>query len=549
MKVDILLEMLSLLVLSGLCPMTLLAQTQFSEPVPIRGPPFETNDENPLSSQQQSDLERHFQAKTHPFFTWHESQGNTIPTMRVHYGINDTDRISLYPHDAMPDVEDHKKPLCNYLGRLEHDSRATVAVTGCQGTGETEITLLSSRSMGSYLFNDSNVEEIPVALPHGEEDRMSIDLPQASDWILLEGDEMLLIPKEKKVMHMEQICPAGECKDIPPYHELTVQVGYDSTFAAKVPNIEEWISKVLAHTQAHFYHPSLLAQIRLKVIGTPKSFPDQVWRATTDDIKRAREQILGKTEANVYVLFCNDPEYFGTVGIAFVGGICSSSGLQLSINEWRKTIAASAKVVAHEIGHNLGMNHDFTAKYKARGCTGIMDYGDSPDVWSKCSQEDFRNNYRVQMSRTGKHCMATLESAPDDGSFVPPSLPEPETEKLPTNDGKFSCPAPLWKGDGFCDDMNNIADCDFDAGDCCNKTKPSWNAFCQKCQCHTVKIGVNQTTNNNFNAACPSPHFRGDGFCDDANNIPACDFDGGDCCRRGKNWNVFCIECRCKNKP
>lgn len=104
-----------------------------------------------------------------------------------------------------------------------------------------------------------------MALPHGEEDRMSIDLPQASDWILLEGDEMLLIPKEKKVMHMEQICPAGECKDIPPYHELTVQVGYDSTFAAKVPNIEEWISKVLAHTQAHFYHPSLLAQIRLKV--------------------------------------------------------------------------------------------------------------------------------------------------------------------------------------------------------------------------------------------------------------------------------------------
>ena len=36
-----------------------------------------------------------------------------------------------------------------------------------------------------------------------------------------------------------------------------------------------------------------------------------------------------------------------------------------------------------------------------------------------------------------------------------------------------------------------------------------------------------------------------DGFCDDLNNIAECDYDGGDCCGLSKNKN-FCVDCRCK---
>ena len=35
-----------------------------------------------------------------------------------------------------------------------------------------------------------------------------------------------------------------------------------------------------------------------------------------------------------------------------------------------------------------------------------------------------------------------------------------------------------------------------------------------------------------------------DGFCDDMNNIEACNYDGGDCCGSRAN-RQFCLQCKC----
>merc|ERR1712062_447497 len=75
-------------------------------------------------------------------------------------------------------------------------------------------------------------------------------------------------------------------------------------------------------------------------------------------------------------------------------------------NEYKKDSHAMAWLVAHEIGHNLGMEHDHDkdihngygvggdGKYK--GCEHqdhVMSYEDSPCIWSDCSVIDFIDHY------------------------------------------------------------------------------------------------------------------------------------------------------------
>ena len=46
---------------------------------------------------------------------------------------------------------------------------------------------------------------------------------------------------------------------------------------------------------------------------------------------------------------------------------------------------------------------------------------------------------------------------------------------------------------------------------------------------------------------CLKPIWVGDGYCDDVTNTFECNFDGGDCCGSDVNTE-FCTFCLCKNE-
>ncbi|CAN0225140.1 unnamed protein product, partial [Scytosiphon promiscuus] len=89
-------------------------------------------------------------------------------------------------------------------------------------------------------------------------------------------------------------------------------------------------------------------------------------------------------------------------------------------------------------------------------------------------------------------------------------------------------------GDGRCNSENNNPLCGFDGGDCCPCTCTDGplhscidNAFDQ-CQYPDCEQWEEQNFSSGY-VECEDDAL-GDGFCDPEYNVPACNYDGGDCC-------------------
>ncbi len=97
-------------------------------------------------------------------------------------------------------------------------------------------------------------------------------------------------------------------------------------------------------------------------------------------------------------------------------------------------------------------------------------------------------------------------------------------------------------------------DCEFDGGDCCGDSVNQNHCF--TCECHhegiqkwysekakfssySFSLGVDCSATSN--CIC---NWWADGECDDANNVPECQYDGGDCCLEPLDKGV-CTLCEC----
>lgn len=138
----------------------------------------------------------------------------------------------------------------------------------------------------------------------------------------------------------------------------------------------------------------------------------------------------------------------GIVGMAWVRSTCSIYQYYRSnINEWYQTDTITAQIVAHEIGHNLGMFHDFSGSNKANRyengelCTnigGYMDYTTTPNKWSPCSVGDFTryhsavSYYRPNDGHRPSHPFCLQESTEGGGSTCIEDCKSSWTGAIPT---------------------------------------------------------------------------------------------------------------------
>jgi len=393
---------------------------------------------------------------------------------------------------------------CRYLGHLENEPSACIAMAGCPGVEKVEFTIFSKNVVDSpayvwtkegsvkmikmenshwdyvqpLLRDDNDTYEIPIFEPMDDNDTyippifepMEEDRAGNKKWIgdqacdggnnnpsfNFDGGDCCVAAYQKKGKD------AGYCKDnecLCKTMKLDLKIGYGSGFVGKlkysVP-ISNYIRDAMLLAEPYFCHESLGHRIKLsysKWSSQHKYYYGYNFRINEkyeqEDSTKHRsgiynrkmvEQLVKKDlgDADLMVFFGYDENDFesdgwfkgGTTGIAVRGMVCAphpgNKEDKWSINEWSSEgTAAMGALIAHEIGHNLGMKHDHDKDHGGDGgscvCKGVMSYDKHcstiPAKWSTCSVADFTENYKKKMAERAQWNIKDWCMTPETANF------------------------------------------------------------------------------------------------------------------------------------
>jgi len=395
-----------------------------------------------------------------------ERSSEGTPSVKINFADGSSDFLVLSKYD---DMDDH------FIGHLANERTACVAMVN--HPEHAELTIMSDRTVGSTMYKwakNGEVEQIPEVFSQGER---SIAMGRQDD-----GDDEMDTDDMDEMLNIEANMTPEQANSAPATAKLQVQVVYDKSILAKLGSKDKVIAywnAAAPHIQARYCHASLGTKIKFERIGNFEYLDQKIVASSAglEAVKPHAPKVIGSADLVVYM--ANDESsLWGTIGIAWCPVICGPSyhnAWKTSINEWRPDSISYGGLVAHEVGHNLGMKHDFAEAHggQSSSCNKdnhIMAYGNSKEKWSACSKKDFEARY-LQVKNSW--CMeADIGNTCSGGGNTPSPPPSTCTG---------SCKYKNWKGDKYCDDDNNNCGCGWDGGDCCGSNVNK--SYCKECKC------------------------------------------------------------------
>merc|ERR1712168_828994 len=124
-----------------------------------------------------------------------ERSANGAPSVSVTFPNGHQDKLVLSRFDANDEDRMANKEHCNFIGHLENEPEACVAMTGCFGSGDVHLTIISKHVMRGSMFTwkkDGSVEVIDKKNGlHGPRMKPLVK-PRQGGVSVVQGDEVLL---------------------------------------------------------------------------------------------------------------------------------------------------------------------------------------------------------------------------------------------------------------------------------------------------------------------------------------------------------------------
>lgn len=289
--------------------------------------------------------------------------------------------IRLTPATSIPGLN----TPCLYEGKLEGDPKTMISVSGCPDK-ETSVAI-------GFPFGVVYLTLVDGITKNLDDEPIAVDLKKSRDYSVGNIDystaDYLHPPTDPFEIAAVWLGP------IPSTVVLKTNIKYDNSLLEHFDNSHEktadWINGVVELAKPKLSHNSLTIKVVLEIGEV--SHIDETLEASEDRIY----DLAQKRQRTLTSYFCKDIGG-GVLGIAYVGAACHSLGYAVNINELYSTTSPdikTAKTFAHELGHNIGMLHDFDEEHGGRKgkCNGLglMSYGEKrPDKWSSCSDTDFK---------------------------------------------------------------------------------------------------------------------------------------------------------------
>ncbi|CAO2583750.1 Disintegrin and metalloproteinase domain-containing protein 8 [Lemmus lemmus] len=304
----------------------------------------------------------------------------------------------------------HGQDHCLYQGHVEGYQGSAASLSACAGlrgffrVGSTVhlIEPLDGDEEGQHaMYQEKHLQE--KAGTCGVSDTSLDDLGPRTLEIYRSQPRNWLVPREPRYVELYVVTDSQEFQ----------KLGSREAVRQRVLEVVNHVDKL--YQELNFR----VVLVGLEIWSRDKFYISQHANVTLENFLNWREQNLLGRHPHDNVQLITGVDFVGnTVGLAKVSALCSRHSGAVNQDHARNPIGV-ASTMAHELGHNLGMNHDENipgcycpVPHEGGGCIMTQSFGSKfPRKFSRCSQVDLESF--VMKPQTG-----CLTNVPDVNRFV-----------------------------------------------------------------------------------------------------------------------------------